>query len=142
MEVLSDRMEQQPALTQSLSEVGINSPEALLATYMMSEAGLAAFAGTAPPITDNFPRLEYDSWTSKRVILDILPELLAKQEALESLPEGVAEKYRFEQEKLLAFYYAGLSSYAGDRDTWKEMMKRLNRADQDNAYYAWFRSNE
>jgi spermidine synthase len=138
---LAERLEQQPAMAQSLTEVGINSPEALLATYMMDQQGLAVFAGSAPPITDDDPRLEYDRWTSKRVLLDILPQLLAEQTTVDSVPAGRAAGYRFEQEKLLAFYYAGLASYAGDLDTWQEMMKRLNRADQDNRYYAWFRGD-
>jgi spermidine synthase len=131
-----------PPLAESLKEIGINSPAALLATYMMGNKGLENFAGDARPITDNFPRLEYDRWTSKRVILEILPKLLSQQRQLPEIHGGLKKDYRFEQEKLHAFYYAGLSIYSGDRDTWQEMMKRLYRADSSNAYYNWFRVSD
>ena len=131
-----------PPLAESLREIGINSPEALLATYMMNKEGLEAFAGDAKPVTDNFPRLEYDSWTSKKVILDVLPELLSKQQELTAVPPARRKAYHFEQEKLHAFYLAGLSVYSGDRETWAEMLKRLYRADNQNAYYNWFRVDQ
>jgi spermidine synthase len=131
-----------PPLARSLKEVGINSPAALLATYMMDTAGLEDFAGNASPVTDNFPRLEYDSWSSKRVILEILPELLSKQQLMTGVPETMQEAYLFEREKLSAFYFAGLAVYSGDTDTWQEMLKRLFRAEKNNAYYNWFRQDE
>lgn len=44
----------QPSVHEALTEVGIQSPEALLATYVTDRAGLKAYVQDAPPVTDDF----------------------------------------------------------------------------------------
>ena len=126
-------------LKQALSEVGIENTAGLLATYMMGTEQLQAFAKDALPVTDNFLRLEYDPWVSKKIILKILPELIAEQQIFSGLSPGLESKYLLKREKLRAFYYAGLASYSGGKDVWRETLQRLYRADKTNAYYQWFR---
>jgi spermidine synthase len=49
----------QPPVEQTLREVGIDSPAALLATFVTDRTGLLRFAANAPAVTDNHPRIEY-----------------------------------------------------------------------------------
>ncbi|MDH5429102.1 MAG: spermidine synthase, partial [Nitrospirota bacterium] len=49
-------------LASALREVGIASPEALLATWVTDRSGLETYAGDALPITDDQPRIEYADW--------------------------------------------------------------------------------
>ncbi|MDH5774650.1 MAG: spermidine synthase, partial [Nitrospirota bacterium] len=51
-----------PELASALREVGIASPEALLATWVTDRSGLETYAGDALPITDDQPRIEYADW--------------------------------------------------------------------------------
>jgi spermidine synthase len=47
----------QPGVASSLREVGISSPEALLATWVMDRAGLETYTGDALPVSDDKPRI-------------------------------------------------------------------------------------
>ncbi len=49
----------QPTIRSALGEVGIESAEALLATWLTGRAGLERFAGDALPVTDDRPRIEH-----------------------------------------------------------------------------------
>ena len=63
-------------LRTDLEAYGLGEPEQLLATFVTADFGLADYAGTAPTVTDNQPRIEYFSlYSPKREIrfADILP---------------------------------------------------------------------
>src|SRR6185436_8582249 len=45
----------EPSIRTVLAEVGIESPEALLATWITDRGGLERFAADAPPVTDDRP---------------------------------------------------------------------------------------
>jgi spermidine synthase len=63
-------------LRTDLEAYGLGEPEQLLATFVTADLGLADYAGTAPTVTDNQPRIEYFSlYSPKREIrfADILP---------------------------------------------------------------------
>ncbi len=49
----------EPSVRSVLAEVGIESPEALLATWVTDRAVLERFAGDAPPVTDDRPLIEH-----------------------------------------------------------------------------------
>ncbi len=67
----------QPEVRSVLAEVGIESPEALLATWVTDRAGLERFAGDAPPVTDDRPLIEHAAWVRRGEIQRVLPRLLA-----------------------------------------------------------------
>src|SRR4029453_673937 len=48
-----------PEVRSVLAEVGIESPEALLATWVTDRAGLERFVGAPPPVTDGTPPLRH-----------------------------------------------------------------------------------
>ncbi|MGO4842031.1 spermidine synthase, partial [Rhizobiaceae sp. 2RAB30] len=67
----------EPAVRQALTEVGITSPAALLATWITDREGLAKFAGDAPPVTDDRPTIEYAPWVRRDAFAPVLVELFA-----------------------------------------------------------------
>jgi hypothetical protein len=59
--ILSARMSS-PAVADDLSEIGLRSPDDLLATFVVADEKLAAFVADAPSLTDDRPRIEYYNW--------------------------------------------------------------------------------
>jgi len=49
----------QPRISVDLEEVGLSSVPQLLATYITSDAGLDAYVGSTPAVTDDLPTLEF-----------------------------------------------------------------------------------
>ncbi|WP_445323804.1 fused MFS/spermidine synthase [Pseudomonas sp. EL_65y_Pfl2_R95] len=129
-----------PQITESLREVGIDSPAALLATWITDRKGLERFVGDAPAVTDDQPRIEYAPWVRSNEITRVLPELLE----LHSAPplDGADAAFRAEVadnwKRLQHFYAAGLFSYQRDRQGWTREVRQLMQTDGDNPYYRWF----
>jgi len=129
----------QPLVSEALKEVGIASPAALLATWVTGREGLERYAGAAPPVTDDRPRIEYSSWPHQDEITRVLPEFLALQsEPLVIDGTGTSQMdISAERENLMAFYAAGIAAYNGDRQTWAHSISRALQYDPDNPYYNW-----
>jgi spermidine synthase len=129
----------QPLVGDALKEVGIASPAALLATWVMGREGLESYAGTALPVTDDRPRIEYSSWVHQNEITHVLPELLALRTELPlSDSSGTSSSdISAERENLMAFYAAGIAAYNGDRQAWARNISQTLRQDSDNPYYRW-----
>jgi spermidine synthase len=130
----------QAGVTAALTEVGIATPAALLATYITDRAGLEHFAGDAPPTTDDRPRIEYAAWVRPGEISRVLPRVLSLRTdpAIANADEPLMASIGAERRRLMDFYQAGLNGYAGEREQWAENMGRVNVAGGPNAYYAWF----
>ncbi|MFH0352514.1 MAG: spermidine synthase, partial [Chromatiales bacterium] len=130
----------QPDVAAALREVGIASPAALLATWVTDRAGLQAYAGGAPPVTDDQPRIEYATWVRPKEITRVLPRLLGlrTEPPLQGADEAFLAAVADERERLLAFYSAGLHAYNGERGLWARDMRRVISEDGDNPYYRWF----
>jgi spermidine synthase len=123
----------------SLKAVGIASPAALLATWMMGREGLETFTGEAKPVTDDRPSIEYGAWVQPNEITRVLPQLLALK--TEVPVEGADEALRAEIESrrstLMDFYAAGLAAYADDHQAWRLAVQRVESDEPNNAYYRW-----
>ncbi|UXJ49833.1 fused MFS/spermidine synthase [Pseudomonas citronellolis] len=130
----------QPEVTAALAEVGVDSPEALLATWVTDRAGLESFAGEAPPVTDDQPRIEYAPWVRAKEITRVLPALLALRRAPPL--EGAEPSFRAAVDdhwaRLRRFYDLSLHAYRGDRQAWARDARQVVRDDGDNPYYRWF----
>ncbi|UVE19722.1 fused MFS/spermidine synthase [Pseudomonas sp. LS44] len=130
----------QPAVASALREVGIFSPAALLATWVTDRAGLERYAGDAPPVTDDQPRIEYAPWVRPNEFARVLPALLA----LRSEPPLINADPVFQaalidqQARLARFYAVGLYAYTGNREAWARDMPRVVAEDGGNPYYRWF----
>ena len=106
----------------------------------MGRDGLENFAGTAEPVTDNRPRIEYAPWVRPHEIHRILPRLLelAGTVPLQNTNQSFGEAIQAEQQELFDFYRATLAAAAGDRELWKKLINRVISSDPDNPYYRWF----
>ncbi len=113
-------------VTASLKAVGVDSPEALLATWVTGRQGLEKFAAGAKPVTDDRPRIEYGDWVRSNEITRVLPQLLALK--TEVPVEGADHALRAEIERrrstLMDFYAAGLAAYGGDRQAWGQTVAK------------------
>lgn len=129
----------QPMVSDALKEAGIASSAALLATWVTGRDGLERYAGTALPVTDDRPRIEYSSWVHQDEITRVLPELLAlrtEPPLIDSSGTSSAD-ISAERENLIAFYAAGIDAYNGDRQAWARDISQTLRHDPGNPYYRW-----
>jgi spermidine synthase len=129
-----------PGVRGALAAGGIASPAALLATYVMDRAGLERFAGTAPPVTDDDPRLEYTGWGRPgefdRVVSHVFS--LRQDPPLVGAGAPLREAIDTERRILMTFYQAVLHHYAGEHDKMAQRIEQVSRADPHNPYYRWF----
>lgn len=132
----------QPTVQSALAEVGIHSPQALLATYVTDHDGLRTYVGAAPPVTDDHPLIEYADWVRQDEFAQVLPHVMATHTTvpLEEIEENHHWRAEIAQEQyiLWLFYQAGLAAYQGERNRWVRLMNRILEMDPDNPYYQWF----
>ena len=131
---------EQPRTREALAQVGIDSPAALLATWVTNRAGLEEYAGNALPVTDDQPRIEYAPWVRAKEITRVLPALLALRSDPPLVNSGPAftADVRDHWQQLRLFYEVGLHAYNGNRSAWQQDVSRLLREDSGNPYYRWF----
>jgi spermidine synthase len=128
----------QPAVRSALTEVGIESPEALLATWVTNRAGLERFVGDARPVTDDRPLIEHATWVRRAEIERVLPRLLGVATdvplpAADALGPAVA----VERRELLGFYRYSLQAMAGEQEEADAALHEVLARDPDNPYYRW-----
>ncbi len=130
----------EPDLAAALRAVGIDSPAALLATWVTDRAGLERYADGVRPVTDDQPRIEYAAWVRSREFERVLPQLLALRTAppLRGADDMLSSAVAAERDRLLMFYDAGLHTYRGNRELWAQDMRRVMTEDGRNPYYGWF----
>lgn len=128
-----------PRVAAALQEVGIASPEELLALWLTDRRGLDQYAKNALPVTDNHPRIEYATWVRPDEILRVLPEWLS----LRTDPPIVRSNEAFKavvadhRGRLLDFYAAGLAAYQQDRQSWAQHIQRVFSVRDRNPYFLW-----
>jgi hypothetical protein len=131
---------EQPTVSSALSDVGIDSAATLLATWVTDRQGLERFAGTALPVTDDQPRIEYAPWVRSKEIARVLPALLDLRvpAPLLSADPAFTRTLSSEQQRLMQFYRASLHAYDGDRTAWGRDIQAVLQQDSANPYYRWF----
>jgi predicted membrane-bound spermidine synthase len=122
-----------------LSEVGIGSPAALLATWVTDRAGLEAYAGDALPVTDDRPRIEHAGWVRPGEFERVLPRVLetANDPPLRE-DDALVSATTLERRRLLLFYAGTLAGLRRDREEWSRAMNAVLSEDPKNPYYGWF----
>jgi hypothetical protein len=130
----------QPPVAEALNEVGIDSPAALLATWVAGREGLEQYASSADPVTDDRPRIEYAPWVRPDEITRSLPALLALRTSppLRNATESQWNQVTEDRDRLHALYAAALAAYNGDRARWSRIVSTFGASDLRNAYYRWF----
>ena len=121
-----------------LAEVGVESPEALLATFVTDRAGLERYVGGAPPVTDDRPLIEHAAWVRRGEIRRVLPRVLDLASDV-PLPAGDPLRPAVEaaRRELLGFYRAALLALEGDREGAARALDATLRRDPANPYYLW-----
>jgi len=129
----------QPAVAAALKDVGVASPAALLATWVMGTEALERYADGALPVTDDHPRIEYSGWVRPNEIIRVLPELLTlrTEPPLIDSDATLRADIAIQRENLMTFYAAGLDAYKGDRQAWAHDIGEVLRHDPNNPYYQW-----
>jgi spermidine synthase len=128
----------QPSVRGALTEVGIESPEALLATWVTDRAGLERFAGEARPVTDDRPLIEHAAWVRRGEFQRVLPRFLSfSTEVPLASGDPLRAAVEAERRELRAFYRYALSSMAGDRDEAGAALREALAHDPGNPYYRW-----
>ena len=121
-----------------LAEVGLESPAALLGTWVAGRDGLESYAGGAPAVTDDRPRIENAAWVHRGEFQRVLPGVLG---IATDIPVAGDDLLRAEAEarrrELFAFYRASLLAYAGNRDAAAASLREALARDPDNPYYRW-----
>ena len=130
----------QPEVAQTLGEVGINSPAALLATWITDRTGLERYVANAPAVTDDRPRIEYAPWVKPGEVRYTLPHLLDTYSAppLQGADTAFNAELEAERQTLMHFYSSGIAAYKGDRQAWADNLRYVIAADGNNPYYNWF----
>ncbi len=125
----------------ALAEGGVESPAALLATWITGRDGLERYVGGAPPVTDDRPLIEHASWVRRGEIQRVLPRLLG---FATDIPLAGGEELRRdideERLELHAFYRAALHAYTGERREAEELLGMVFERDPANPYYRWVSS--
>ena len=136
---ISARFEQ-PGVRNALQDVGVASGAALLATYVTDRAGLERFAGDAPAVTDDQPRIEYAPWVRAKEISRVLPALLDLHTApvLLNAEPAFINRMNVHRQRLMQFYRSSLHAYDGDREAWARDIREVINGDGSNPYYRWF----
>jgi spermidine synthase len=129
-----------PEVAAALAEVGIDSPAAMLATWVTDRDGLLRFAGDALPVTDDWPRIEYAPWVRRNEITRVLPELLSLRTPPPLVNADGAFKAAVETEwqSLDHFYSVAFYAYQGNRNAWARGVGQMTPAERANPYYRWF----
>ncbi|HWP67502.1 MAG TPA: spermidine synthase, partial [Candidatus Limnocylindria bacterium] len=129
-----------PGVREALAEAGVATPAALLATYVTDRDGLDRFAGDAPPVTDDRPRLEHAGWGRAGDFEAVVGRVFAERRAvpLQGSDASLRAAVDTERRILMTFYQAVLDLYAGGAQTAAARLAQVTKADPDNPYYRWF----
>ncbi|WP_431015054.1 fused MFS/spermidine synthase [Bradyrhizobium pachyrhizi] len=130
----------QPETSAALSAVGVNSVAALIATWITDRDGLVRYAADAPAVTDDRPRIEYATWVRPDEFSRTISHIwqYRSEPPLKGADEQFTTSLLSERRDLDAFYRAGLSAYAGNRQAYAREMASLSQAARRNPYYRWF----
>ena len=127
-----------PGIVSALTEVGVESPEALLGTWLTGREGLEAFAGDAPPVTDDRPLIEHAAWVRRGEIHRVLARLL---ELATDVPLVESDPLRVgvsgEVRELRQLYRASLLALDGRQEEAVAVVLEVLNRDPNNPYYRW-----
>lgn len=127
-----------PDTARVLREAGIESAAALLATWIADRAGLEAYAGDAPAVTDDRPIIEHAAWVRRGEFQRVLPRVLAFATDVPLHDDDpLRADVQAERRELLAFYRFAQHASAGERAEAAIALEEVLGRDPSNPYYRW-----
>jgi spermidine synthase len=131
-----------PSVRQALSEAGLSSPEAVLATWIGGRDVLERYAGDAEAVTDDRPSIEHAGWVRLGEVTRVLPHLmsLSTPVPVEGADAASVARIAAERARLHTFYRAAMAAYTGEDGQAARQMRGVLAEDPANPYYLWFRS--
>jgi spermidine synthase len=130
---------ERPGVAAALREVGVDSAAAALATWVTDREGLSAFVGSAPPVTDDRPRIEVAPWLRPGEMARVLPAVVAvtTDPPLKGADAGFQNAVDRHRGELGLLFQALQASLEGNEALMRDSLRRLRVAAPDNPYYAW-----
>ena len=127
-----------PETAAALTEVGIESAAALLATWMTNRQGLESYAGDAAPVTDDRPTIEHAAWVRRGEFERVLPRVLAVATEVPLAPgDPLREAVESERRELLDFYRFAVHVKAREPEQAASLLRNVLMRDPTNPYYRW-----
>jgi spermidine synthase len=124
----------------ALAEVGVPDVAAVLATYVTDRRGLETYAGDAPPVTDDRPRIEHAPVLRPAAFAQSLAHVLTtrRDPDVGGAEDGLVARVHERRDRLIDFYQAAVYWYAGQGERVEPLLRRVFDAEPDNPYYRWF----
>lgn len=135
---------ERPAVARDLAQIGVRTAPELLSLFLLDERALAEYARDDPPLTDDFPRLEYAFVDRGQSFFQTLPDLLARRSSIEPYLANAGDRAAVlgetarRAELLDSFYRSGLAYVQGDGKTANALMGKVFAADPQNEYFLSF----
>ena len=127
-----------PDTAAALTEVGIESPAALLATWITDRRGLESYAGDAAPVTDDRPAIEHAAWVRRGEFERVLPRVLSvATEVPLASGDPLRDAVEAERRELLDFYRFALHVNAREPELASSLLRTVLGRDPANPYYLW-----
>jgi len=125
----------EPTVSRDLAEIGIDTPEDLLATLIAADDALTAFLGDVPSVTDDRPRLEYHNLYPSRTIT--VEELDGLREPVDAyLTQPVDDPAALQQARRVVsdIWYSHEAFFADDLATARRHLDRALAAEPNDTY--------
>ncbi len=131
-----------PTVRESLAAIGFEDLASLLAPVVLDRDGLLRFAGDAPSVTDDLPRVEYFARYGRRPPLPDLAPLVSHPVPLDSLlaapvPAGFAERFALERSALASYLEGAFAFEAQRRDEGLARTLEAVKKSPGNRFYLW-----
>lgn len=131
-----------PAVRSSLGAIGFEDLAMLLAPFILDREGLARFAGDAPGVSDDHPRVEYFARYGRRPPLPDLSALVSRPVPLEALlaapaPAGFAERFARERSALASYLEGAFAHEARRNDEGLARTLDAVRKSPGNRFFLW-----
>ena len=127
-----------PDTKAALTEVGVESAAALLATWITDRRGLEAYAGDVLPVTDDRPTIEHAAWVRRGEFDRVLPRVLSFATDVPLRPDDpLRADVDAERRELLDFYRFARHVNAGEREPAAVLLRKVLDRDPANPYYRW-----
>jgi spermidine synthase len=125
----------EPTVSRDLAEIGIDTPEDLLATLIAADDALTAFLGDVSSVTDDRPKLEYHNFYPTRTItVEELDRLREPVDAYLTQPVNDPAALQRARRVISDILFSHEAYFADDLSTARQYLRRAIAAKPNNTY--------